>query len=474
MIRGAAVLLLILAIGPTKPTEAALCGLGGLCGQQSVPQEDKVAPLARDLESAEVRRIYHAVSDLAALGEAALPAIEKRAQGAQGRTRDYLNLAADEIRSARLTTGVPPLQRLSLKASDRNVVELLGDLRAKTGVALSLENLMGEEKLPEVPVDVRDVTMLEAFDAICRAGNVTVTMENGQFMLYQGDYQEMPRFFYDHYFFRLGNFVLLRTVDFRKPAVQSFKIQMEMLWDPAAAPCKFNPPVLVEAVDDKGKNLIPPPPAKKGAPKPAEPKPPGDAEEAEAESTSFLQLLPPSPAAEKISLLRGYATIGLPKTKVSLSFAEEPKKTERKDPAPADKPQDSPAEPAPSPLDGMQRKSGDFTVKIVKVESGLFRITCEVSSATLKVEDIGKMPFLASVTLKGAEPTRSYVSLWSMKDTVAEVMISFQPLHLKEILVKAGDDRPAPPSPVEKFELSIVTAVQERKIPFEFRDVKIK
>jgi hypothetical protein len=459
MIRAGAVLILVLA--------------PDAFGGQAAPPEDKLAAATHELESADVRKIYHAVSDLAALGEPALPAIEKRAQGAQGRIRDYLHLVAEEIRSARLTTGIPPVQRLSMKASDRNVVELLGDLRAKTGVALSLENLMGEEKLPEVPVDVRDVTMLEAFDAICRAGNVTVTMENGQFMLYQGDYQEMPRFFYDHYFFRLGNFVLLRTVNFRKPALQSFKIQMEMLWNPAAAPCKFNPPVVIEAMDDKGKNLIPPP-AKKEPPKPVEPKVPGDAEENEAEATSFLQLLPPSPASEKLAVIRGFTTIGLPKTKVTLSFAEEPKKGERKEPAPADKVQDPAAEPPPSPLDGLQRKSGDFSVKIVKVESGLFRITCEVSSATMKVEDIGKMPFLASVTLKGAEPTRSYVSLWSMKDTVAEVMISFQPLHLKEILVKPGDDRPSPPSPVEKIDLSIVTAVQERKIPFEFRDVKIK
>jgi hypothetical protein len=356
-----------------------------------------------------------------------------------------------------------------MKASDRNVVELLGDLRAKTGVALSLENLMGEEKLPEVPVDVHDATMLEAFDAICRAGNVTVTMENGQFMLYQGDYEEMPRFFYDHYFFRLRNFVLMKTADFRRPAVQSFKIQMEMLWDPAAAPCKFNAPVVVEAVDDKGKSLIaPPPPAKKDPPKAAE-----VIEDNDAESTSFLQLLPPSAVSEKIAVVRGYATIGLPKTKVTLSFAEETKKGDRKEPALPDKAQDPPADPV-SALDGMVRKSGDFTVKIVKVEASLFRVTCEISSATMKVEDIGKMPFLANVTLKGAEPTRSYVSLWSMKDTVAEVMVSFQPLHIKEILVKPGDDRPTPPSLVEKIELSIVTAVQERKIPFEFRDVKIK
>jgi hypothetical protein len=452
-----------------------ICGLAVLA-LALAPQEDKVGPLSRELESADVRRIYHAVSDLAALGEPALPAIETRARGAQGRLRDYLSIAAEEIRATRLTTGIPPLQRLSMKTGDRNVIELLGDLRARTGVALSLENLMGEEKLPEIPVDIRDATMLEAFDAICHAGNVTVTMENGQFMLYQGEYQDMPRFFYEHYFFRLGNFVLMKTADFRKPAVQSFKIQMEMLWDPAAAPCKFNPPVLVEAVDDKGKNLIPPPP-KKEAPKgprdafKQEGKEPSDgSEENESEATSFLQLLPPSPAAEKLSMLRGFATIGLPRTKVTLSFAEEPKK-ERKD-AP-DKVQDPTAD-APSALDGMVRKSGDFSVKIVKVEAALLRVTCEVSSGTMKVEDIGKMPFLASVTLKGGEPTRSFVNLWSVKEGAAEVMISYSPLHLREVLVKPGDEKAAPATPVEKIELSIVTAVQERKIPFEFRDVKIK
>jgi hypothetical protein len=435
-------------------------------------QEDKVASLSRDLEAADIRRVYHAVSDLAALGEPALPQIEARSRNAQGRARDYLNLVADEIRSARLTTGIPPVQRIAMKATDRNVVELLGDLRSKTGVALSLENLMGEEKLPEVPVDIRDSTMLEAFDAICRAGNVTVTMENGQFMLYQGDYQDVPRFFYDHYFFRLGNFVLLKTTDFRKPAVQSFRIQMEMLWDPVAAPCRFSPPVVVEALDDKGKSLVAPPATpKKDKPfDPAQGKP-GELlehEESEAEAISFLQLVPPSPGAEKIAMLRGYSTIGLPKTKVTLSFTPEAGKPDRKEPI-----QDPQGEPA-SPLDGLTRQSGDFSVKILKVESGLFRITCEVSSATLKVEDIGKMPFLANVTLKGAEPTRSYVSLWSIKENVAEVMVSFQPLHLKEVLVRPGDDRPMPPAPVEKVELSIVTAVQERKIPFEFRDVKIK
>src|SRR5688500_6780780 len=124
MIRALAVLSLcgLLATKPSDPTEGSpLWGLRGLCGQ-IVFQDDKILPLTRELESADVRKIYHAVSDLAALGEPALPSVERRAKDAKGRARDYLNLVVDEIRSARLTTGVPPIQRLSMKATDRNVV----------------------------------------------------------------------------------------------------------------------------------------------------------------------------------------------------------------------------------------------------------------------------------------------------------------------------------------------------------------
>ena len=77
-------------------------------------QEERVAPLIRTLESAgDVRKTYHAVADLAALGEPALPAIERRLKGVEGRPRELLQLAADEIRSVRMLTGVPPARRIS-------------------------------------------------------------------------------------------------------------------------------------------------------------------------------------------------------------------------------------------------------------------------------------------------------------------------------------------------------------------------
>src|SRR2546426_11231183 len=108
---------------PEATEKNRLCALGALYGQ-SVAQEDKVGPLSRQLESADVRKIYHAMSDLAALGEPALPAIEGRVREAGGRTRGYLNLVADEIRSARLTTRIPSVPRLPMKASHRDVVAL--------------------------------------------------------------------------------------------------------------------------------------------------------------------------------------------------------------------------------------------------------------------------------------------------------------------------------------------------------------
>ena len=425
-------------------------------------QEERVAPLIRTLESAgDVRKTYHAVADLAALGEPALPAIERRLKGVEGRPRELLQLAADEIRSVRMLTGVPPARRISMKSSDRNVIELLNDLRSRTGVVLTLENLMGDEKLPEVPVDIQDATMLEAFDAICRAGNVTLTMEGGQLNLYPGDYADLPRFFYDHYFFRLQSFVLSKSVDFRRPALQTFRIQMEMLWNPAAAPCRIGPPVVVEAADDKGKNLLPPPPKKEKAEDHAEE---ADPNANDQQSVHPLELLPPSPGAQKLAVLRGYRTISLPKDKMTVTFTEDPPRK-----APAE------GEPPVSPLEGLVRKNGDYTVKIVKIEPSLYRIACEVTSKTLKAEDIAKMPFMATVVLKGGEATRAFANPWSMKDGVAEVMIRFEPLNLKEVLVlPGGEERPAPSPVVEKLEFSIVTAVQDRRIPFEFREVKLK
>src|SRR5204863_9844971 len=123
--------------------------------------------------------------------------------------------------------------------------------------------------------------------AICHAGNVTVSMQNGQFKL-SGVYADVPRFFYGHYLLRLSTFDLVKTVTFRKPAMESFNIQLDLVWDPLAAPLRVKPLRVLEATDDRGKNLVPPPPV------PAAKKD-DDATEEEESGSPALRLVPPSP-----------------------------------------------------------------------------------------------------------------------------------------------------------------------------------
>jgi hypothetical protein len=125
------------------------------------------------------------------------------------------------------------------------------------------------------------------------------------------------------------------------------------------------------------------------------------------------------------------------------------------------------------PLEGLVRKTDGFTIKVVKVEPALYRVIFEISSSTLKPDDLSKLPYQATVVLKGGETTRCFISPSANKEA-ADVTVAFQPLHLQEALVQPGEDRPPPPPVIERIELSIVTAVQERRIPFEFRDVKLK
>src|SRR6185295_11025493 len=234
-------------------------------------------------------------------------------------------------------------------------------------------NLMDEEKLPEIPFEVKDATVLEAFDAICHAGNVTVSMENGQFTLFTGAYVDQPRYFYGHYYFRLGEFDVTKVVTFRKPAVQRFSIQMEMIWDPAAAPARFRPVQVLEAVDDRGKSLLLPP-APADAP----------AEEDDSGSNVTLRLQPPSPAATKLVSLRGYVPIVLPKTRSLITL-------------------DAPAE-------GKTATTGDLTCRIVTIDAEQRHFVLHVSSKKLKPEDLNELDFSVRVGLKGWDSSRAYLS----------------------------------------------------------------
>lgn len=414
---------------------AALCVCGSLAGAQEASR-DRLGAACRDLEAGDPKRAFAAVQAITALGGAALPAIEERAKEAKGRVRDYLELAAEEIRNAPYLPGYPAVKRVTMKATDRNVVELLSDLKAKTGLPLSLDSLIDDEKLPEIPVEVRDVTVLEAFDAICHAGNVTVSMDNGQLTLFTGAYVDQPRFFFGHYYFRLGEFDVTKLVSFRKPAFQRFNIRIEMIWDPVVSPARFRPVRILEAVDDRGKSLLLPPHA-----------PGGEAADDDEGPDSSIHLLPPSAAATKLTLLRGYMPVVLPKTKAGIVVE--------------------------NPAEGLTVPAGDLTCRILGIDGDQRSMALHVSSKKLKPEALEELDYSVKVNLKGWESSRAYVTKTSRTEHAVELLVHFEPLTPRDVPPRPVDETP-PALKVERMELTVVTSTQDKRIPFEFKDLKIK
>ena len=103
---------------------AAIVLLFVACGASAdaLPQDgaaERLAAAGRDLDSGEAKRVYAAVQSVVQLGGAALPQIEARARESKGRVRDYLDLAAEEIRSAPHLPGYPAVKRLSMKRFER-------------------------------------------------------------------------------------------------------------------------------------------------------------------------------------------------------------------------------------------------------------------------------------------------------------------------------------------------------------------
>jgi len=184
-------------------------------------------------------------------------------------------------------------------------------------------------------------------------------------------------------------------------------------------------------VDDRGKNLVLPE------------APPGDEEPGFA---SKLFLAPPSMGATKIALVRGFTPIVLAKSRATASF--------------------------PAPKEDQTATAGDFQFRIVGLDPDQHALRLKVSSKKLSPEALSRMDFVSHVTLKDWESTASSVEKVSWDAESLDLGISYTPMRHKDGLARPGDGAPQPP--LVSVEVSAVTAVHEKRIPFEFRDLKLK
>lgn len=409
-------------------------------------QETEITARLKDLGSADVRTVYRAVERLTQLGDAALPALDAHLRQAARPVRPYVELALQEIGAGRSQPDYPKARRHSLKSSDKNAADLLVDLKSRTGLPLSIESLLDEEKLPELSLDLRDATPLEAVDAVCKAGGLTMERDGARFEIYSGGYPDFPKFFYDHYLFRLETYARTRSVSFRKPLRDRLRIDLTLLWDSGISPARLLPARLLEAVDETGKDLIPPPEPAKTDPPAADPEsshPPVP----EGTGRDSLEILPPAPKAAKIARLRGVVPVLHPKARVDVTFK--------------------------NPAAGQTKEAGGFHVTLKAIDRENFALDLFITSKTMKTEELRTRPVVASLRLKGQETPRCVASS-GVEEGGLRVRVEFVNVRLQREAGVFRLEEPLRAADIQTFQLTVVTETVERRVPFEFRDVTVR
>ncbi len=413
----------------------------------AAPQEDagaRAKALVLEAQGEDLRRAYRAAERLAELGEGALTAIEAAAKAAPEPKRARLALAADEVRSARdLKAAYPAFKRFSATASGKTSLELLSDLRQATGLDLELSDLRDEENLPKVAVDFKDATPFEAMTEICRAAGASWYFEEGAITVYTGGFEDVPRFFFGHFMVTLESHARVRTVKFGEPARERLVLSLHAAWNPALPAAGGRPPRLLEARDEKGGSLIPPSPGKEDG------EPAGEEPVFGASSDGVyedLELLPLPAGTQKVALLRAELPLSLPKSALVATF-EKPKA-------------------------GARQESEGLSATVVAVESkagGSFRAQLDLSVAGMKPEELVRKRMILELATAGGRRLRATAQAVE-EEGKARLTCDFRESGRGLRLAAAKGAAP----PVEGLRVIVVQALYERRIPFEFRDLKIK
>jgi hypothetical protein len=171
----------------------------------------------------------------------------------------------------KLARVLPPLRRATLEASEKPLREVLEEIAKQTGVPIDLTG--GTFDVP-VTLSLKDALPLQAFDEACaKGGGFSYRVRRageemgfnpgappdpaGSALLFQpGAGPAGPAAYAKSYRLRLNQITLTRTNDFRRER-STANLQVEILWPPPAAPHSVSEFRIVDAVDDRGRSLLP-------------------------------------------------------------------------------------------------------------------------------------------------------------------------------------------------------------------------
>src|SRR5262245_3454911 len=138
-------------------------------------QDPDVDALLKQLEDESIEVREKAAAQLINLGEKAEEKVKARLAAAEGALKLVCQRILEQMAVPKKLRGIlPPIRKVTIEAKEKNLREVMEDLRQQSGMPLELE------RIPEsqVTVSVRDATPLEALDAVCKSAGLGYSTEN--------------------------------------------------------------------------------------------------------------------------------------------------------------------------------------------------------------------------------------------------------------------------------------------------------
>lgn len=229
------------------------CAAPGLRGQEDL----RIQELLRKLDDDSIEARASAAAGLIELGRTALPALKRALVGAGFELRDRLGDVIRKIQDReRLATLLPPLSRISLKATDRPLREVFEKLAKQTSTAIDYSKVPDDAR---VTVSLDRVPLWKAIDQVCRAsGKVMADIKGDHVEIQPEAFVPLPGKITDLFSVTLQRVELSTEVTFgSQERYDQFTARLQVAWGKGARPY-YLVARLAELVDQDGNQLIAP------------------------------------------------------------------------------------------------------------------------------------------------------------------------------------------------------------------------
>jgi hypothetical protein len=390
----------------------------------SVQDDAKIAEWIRDLGDDAIEVRERATADLVRAGRRAEPALRQAMKGG-GEVRGRAALVISEIEKAertRLFEAGP--SRITLRKKDAPLREAIEEIQKQTSCRIAHSFAPEEET---VTVSFENTPLFEAVDALCRsARNTSYSVESRRdevtITLSEGKFADAPRVIKDQYFVRLDSLLLTTYYDLQGGETPRTRFDFRWGWEKGTRPQQALLRI-DELVDDLGNSYV------------------GDLPDTGGRPVGFAYVMTQQPiemakvppaGASKFARIKGSLDLSFPESMLVFAFQ---------------KPEESA---------GALQKGEGGSVKLVSCARDRARLRAKIE---VRPGDLTSRLDLKAVDKEGREyPGRYTRGEQSTEDAIV--------MSVEFTLPAAAE--------AASLQFSSPAGSREKRIPFEFKDVKFR